>query len=115
LLCRGVMEPERAWIPADGDFTAQTYEDILCTDSFDMCRCLESMCQGHANTFVTELDLTLSARVQYQWVVNLAGGFVRGPPGSVYFVFATTTMQPRQALSDSATDSGEDQGDEASD
>ena len=84
-----------------------------------MCCSLEAMCQGHANTYAVELDQTLGARVHCKWVVNLAGGFGRGLPSSVYFVFATTTMQQRQALhntvSDLAKDSGEDQGDEASD
>jgi len=119
-LISGAMERERVWIPEDGDFTAQTYAAILCTDCFDMCRRLEAMSHHcHANTFAAELDPTLGARVHCRWVVNLACGFGRGPPGSVYFVFATTMMQPHQALhdtvSDSATDSGEDQGDEASD
>jgi len=84
-----------------------------------MCCCLEAMCQGHANTYATELDQTLGARVHCRWVVHLVGWFGRRPPGIMYFVFATTMMQPRQALHntvpDSATDSGEDQGDEASD
>jgi len=69
-----------------------------------------------AFAFAAELDPALDARVHCRWMVNLAGGFGRGPPGSVC-VFATTMMQPVQLLldtvSDSAADSG--RGDEFSD
>ena len=110
-LISGEMERERVWIPEDGDFSAQTYAAILCTDCFDMHRRLEAMCQGHANTFAAELDLTLGARVRFRLVLNLAGGFGRGPPRVLCVCHhhdLAASGHPRH-VSDSATDSGEDE------